>query len=43
MHQGFNFTRAIPMAATADQLHIMLRDPASGATGSLIIPIDRRG
>jgi hypothetical protein len=41
MNQGFSFTRAIPLAETAEQVHIVLRDPASGATGSLIIPIAR--
>jgi hypothetical protein len=41
MNRGFSFTRAIPLAETADQMHIVLRDPASGAIGSLIIPLAR--
>jgi hypothetical protein len=39
MNQGFSFSRAIPLAETAERMHIVLRDPASGATGSLIIPV----
>jgi VWFA-related protein len=38
MNQGFSFSRAIPLADTATEVHVVLRDPASGATGSLIIP-----
>jgi hypothetical protein len=38
LSQGFSFTRAIPLAETATDVHIVLRDPASGATGSVIIP-----
>ena len=38
LSQGFSFTRAIPLAETATEVHLVLRDPASGATGSVIIP-----
>jgi VWFA-related protein len=41
MNQGFSFTRSIPLAETAEQMHVVLRDPASGTTGSLIIPLAR--
>jgi VWFA-related protein len=39
LSQGFSFTRAIPLADTATEVHVVLRDPASGATGSLVIPM----
>jgi VWFA-related protein len=39
MTRGFSFTRTVTLADTADQMHVVLRDPSSGATGSLIIPI----
>jgi VWFA-related protein len=39
MTQGFSFARTIPLAESAEQLHVVLRDPASGATGSLILPL----
>jgi VWFA-related protein len=38
LSQGFSFSRTIALAETATEVHLVLRDPASGATGSVIIP-----
>lgn len=38
---GFSFTRTIPLRADAARLRLVLRDTATGALGSLIIPTAR--
>jgi hypothetical protein len=39
MTKGFNFTRNVALVPTATRVQVVLRDPATGATGSLIIPV----
>jgi VWFA-related protein len=38
LSEGFSFRRAVPLAETATEVHLVLRDTGSGATGSVIIP-----
>jgi hypothetical protein len=37
---GFTLTRTVAPDAGADRLHIVVRDAASGATGSINIPVN---
>jgi hypothetical protein len=39
MAKGFSFTRNVALVGGATRVHVVLRDPATGATGSLIIPV----
>ena len=39
MTKGFSFTRNVALVSAATRVQVVLRDPATGATGSLIIPV----
>ena len=39
LREGFSFDRVIPLRPNSHRLHIVVRDVSSGATGSVIVPL----